>query len=132
MELEAFKNSVTSAPSKSVKDVKGLEELVKAMASLKLKDKEIEKIKVNLVQKDTKITSLKGVVTQKYQQAKEAINSKNQIKENISKYIKKLVGKTILKEARYASGNQLFIGNHKIHNLYSSCTGGNKCKSSKF
>ena len=56
-------------------------------------NKEIEKLNVNLVQKDTKINSLKGVVTQKDQEAKEAINSKNQIKNNLSKYNKKLVGK---------------------------------------
>lgn len=47
------------------------------MDSLKLKDKEIEKLKVTWVQKDTGITSLKGVVTQKDQEAKEVINSKN-------------------------------------------------------
>ena len=77
MELESFKNWVTSTPSKSIQDGKVSEELVKAMASLRFKDKEIEKLKANLVQKDTNINALKGVVTQKDQEAKDVINSKN-------------------------------------------------------
>ena len=39
----------------------------------------------------------------------EAINSKNSIKEKLSKYNKKLVGKTTLKEARYALWEQLVL-----------------------
>ena len=42
------------------------------MASLKLKDEEIEKLKANLVQKDTQITALKEIVIKKEHYAKEA------------------------------------------------------------
>lgn len=62
-----------------------------------------------MVQKDTKITSLKGVATSKDQEAKEAINSKNHMKENLSKFNKELVGKIILKEERYDLWDQLAL-----------------------
>lgn len=75
------------------------------MPFLKLKDEEIEKLKANLVQKDNDITTLKGTATQKDQEAKDTINSKNQMKERFSKYTRKLVGKTILKYARYILWN---------------------------
>lgn len=78
------------------------------MAFLELKDKEIEKLNINLVQMDIEITSLR-VVTQKDQEAKEAINSKNRMKEKLFKYNKKLMLKTILKEVRYALLDQLVL-----------------------
>ena len=86
IELEDFKDPVTYVQSKLVQDEKDSEDLVKAMASLKLKDEEIEKLKANLVQKDTHITILKEIVTKKGSVVKEAQDSKNQMKERLSKY----------------------------------------------
>ena len=63
IELEAFENYFTTMPSQSVQSEKYLEELVKAMASLQLKDKEISNLKVSLVKKDTEINTFIGSVT---------------------------------------------------------------------
>lgn len=44
---------------------------------------------------------------QKEQEIKEALSSKNQIKDKLSKYSRKLAGITILKEARYEIWDQI-------------------------
>lgn len=77
MELESFNNSITSIQLKSNQNEKALEELVKAMASLKLKDEEIEKLKTNMVQNDTQIFTLQEIVKIKEHDVKEAQHSKN-------------------------------------------------------
>lgn len=76
------------------------------MAYLHLKDKDIANMKVILVNKDIDINTLRGSMKHK---EKEAIISKNQIKEKISKYSKKLVGKSIMREARYKIWDQLSL-----------------------
>jgi hypothetical protein len=77
------------------------------MADLKLKDVEVENLKANLVKKDTHITSLKETMTQKEHYVKEAQSSKNQMKERLSKYNKKLIGKSILKDKKNTLSNLL-------------------------
>ena len=109
IELEAFKNSVTTMPTQSVQSEKYSKYHVKAMASLQLKDKEIPNMKVSLVKKVIEINTLRGLVTQKEKEVKEVVISKNQMKDKISKYSKKLVEKYIMREARYEIWDQLSL-----------------------
>ena len=95
MELQSFKSSIVS-----IQQAGASESLVKYMADLKLKDMEIEKLRANLVLKDTHITSFKETNAQKKNDVKESQSSINQMKERIAKYNKKLVGKTPLIEAK--------------------------------
>lgn len=109
VELEGIKSSVTFVQQRPTQDDNSSEALVKAMAALKLKDVETENLKDNLVLKDTHITSLKKIVTQRKYDTKEAQSSKNQMKERLSKYDNKLVGKSILKDARHTLWDQLAL-----------------------
>ena len=84
------------------------------MANLKLKDVEIENMMANLVQKDTLINDLKETVAHKENDVKEAQSSKNQMKESLSNYNNKLIGKSILKDARYTLWDQLDLEFTKV------------------
>lgn len=77
LELEAIKNLVTSIQSKPVQDERALEELVKSMASLKFIDEEMDKLKANIVQKDTQIIALKETIVKRKLDLKEAMDSNN-------------------------------------------------------